>query len=95
VRPPEEVTLMAADGGRQAEFRTEQVDGSGLSVILAEDRGPGADFRREVVIATRPPRPSMSRRRNRNDASPRERGARDVPGDAHDHLVPGARLGVV
>src|SRR5258707_4753762 len=52
-RSPEEVILMSADGRRQAVFRTEQVDGSGLSVILAEDRGFGTDFRREIVIDAR------------------------------------------
>src|SRR5579864_834179 len=52
-RPPEEVVLMRADGGRQAVFRTEQVDGSGLAVILAEDRGFRSDLRREVVIDAR------------------------------------------
>src|SRR5689334_10329889 len=50
---PEKVALMPADGGRQAVFRTEQVDGTGLPVILAEDRGFGPDVRREAVVHAR------------------------------------------
>jgi len=38
---------MPADSGRQAIFRAEQVDSSGLPVILAEDGGLGTDFRRQ------------------------------------------------
>src|SRR5208283_5352116 len=52
-RSPEEVALMAADGGRQTVFRTEQIDGSGLPVGLTKNRGLETDFGREFVIDAR------------------------------------------
>src|ERR1035437_6094083 len=35
VRPPEELTLMAAEGGGKAEFRPERVEGSGLPAAIS------------------------------------------------------------
>ena len=43
--------------------------------------------------AYRPGRGARRRRLHPHVGVAREHGARDVPGDAHDHLVAGARLG--
>src|SRR5260221_1614642 len=52
-RSPNKIILMRADGGWQAVFWTEQVDGSGFPVILAKDRRFGTDFRRKIVVKAR------------------------------------------
>jgi ribosomal protein S18 acetylase RimI-like enzyme len=51
-RSPDEIVLVSADRGRQSVFWAEEIDGSGLSVVLAEDgaRDP-CDERRLVHIA--------------------------------------------
>ncbi len=52
-RPPKEIVLMSADGGRQSVFGTEEVNRPGLSVILAKDRGLGTYFGGKVVVDAR------------------------------------------
>src|SRR5579862_42473 len=44
---------MTADGGRQAELRTEEVDRAGLAVILRQDSGLGALIGRQAVVDLR------------------------------------------
>ena len=55
VPTPEEVVLMAADGGRQTVPRAENVDGAGFPVVIAEDGGAGANVRRERVVSSGEP----------------------------------------
>ncbi len=45
--------MVPADSGRQAVFRAEEIDCTGLPVILAKDRGPGANLRRQAVVDAR------------------------------------------
>ncbi len=47
---PEEIVLMAADGGRQSVPRAEEIDGAGLPVVLSEDGGARADIGGQAVV---------------------------------------------
>ena len=49
-RPPEVVVLVRADGGRQAERRSVEVQGSGLAVVAREDAGLRALLGRQRQI---------------------------------------------
>src|ERR1035441_7091955 len=52
-RAPKKVVLVAADGGREAVFGTEEIDGAGLSVVLSEDGGARADVGGQAVVNAR------------------------------------------